>query len=199
MPKKYYIVDNFLDNPDALVESTKDMDFSSEHEGKHFDRTVGNPSLFLDYIEKFSDILGVEVSTDFRWKEENMNCSFYRTYPGSVPRHIHHDFTDWSGILYLSKDIPEEMGTQFWKHIPTGYEYAHNIDQGFTEGIPFDKTADKEGREAFEKLEHVKYKYNRLLLFKGTTWHSACITTSMPNKSRLNQFFYFNQKRWNDA
>lgn len=112
MPNKFYIADNFLDNPDALVEATKDMDFSPEREATHFDRTVGKPLLYQDYIKKFSDIIGVPVRYNWRWEEENMNCSFYRTYPESVPNHIHHDWTDWSGILYLSEDIPEEMGTQ---------------------------------------------------------------------------------------
>lgn len=66
-------------------------------------------------------------------------------------------------------------------------------------GFPLDDTADKEGAEAFTKLDFIPYKYNRLLLFKGTAWHSACITNEMPNKSRLNQFFYFDQERWNNA
>lgn len=199
MPNKYYIVDDFLEDPDTLVESTKDMDFSSEHNDKHFDRTVGQPERYYSYVKRFSEILGVPIRFNGRWTGEDMNCSFYRTYPGAVPKHIHHDWTDWSGILYLSKDIPESMGTQLWKHIATGNEYAHNIDQGLTKGFPFDDTADKEGVDAFEKLEYIPYKYNRLALFKGTSWHSACITNNMPDKSRLNQFFYFDQERWNNA
>ena len=199
MPNKYYIVDNFLDDPDALVEETKSMEFSSNLEGQHFDRTVGNPSLYQDYIQKFSNIIGVKVRDNNRWSNRGMNCSFYRTYPESTPKHIHHDWTDWSGILYLSKDIPKEMGTQLWKHKATGNEYAHNIDQGMDKGFPYDATADLEGRDAFEELEYIPYKYNSLALFKGTAWHSACITTNMPNKSRLNQFFYFDQERWNNA
>lgn len=193
------IVDNFYTNPDEVRDFALTLPYREDVFAQHFWRSVAiiNEDVIphLEYYTKSKILMDEfwETPDDYTHYTE-MNMSFYRVVneTGSEPRanHIHHDNADWSGILYLSPDIGPEQGTQFWRHKSSGDEYAFGNTGYVREEWKFDERCNIS--EDFEKTDYVSYKYNRLTLFRGTKFHSACFPNNIQDGERLNQFFYFN-------
>ena len=192
------IIDNFYNNPEVLAKFANSQEYRSDVAGEHFNRTQGLPEDFnylIPFLEKYT---GMKVLKDDLWTNgwDVMNCSFYKTY-GVNSNHLHHDWADWSGVLYLSEDVPASMGTQFYKHKETG-DYAAFGENEITTGtwkthkqMDYDKRTDT---DEFEPTDYVAYRYNRLVLFRGKLFHSACFPDGLTN-SRLNMLLYFNIDR----
>ena len=196
------IIDNFYNDVDELVEEAMKLEYRSDVLGSHFDRTYGMPfgepqQALIPYLEKY---LGSKISMDTTWTNtknwNNINGSFYKTYEDVIPNHIHHDWADWTGVIYLAKGIHPSAGTQFWRHKETQAQFAFNspsYGHYFKDhkGV-IDNRGEGEGRNDFERTDFVSYKYNRLVLFRGTLFHSANFPDDMKVGSRFNQIFYFN-------
>ena len=190
--KNIIIIDDVYENPDDILEFANSQQYRTDVAGEHFNRTQGLPE-DLNYVKPFLEKqMGIKILNDRLWKNgwKNMNCSFYKTY-GANSNHIHHDWADWSGVLYLSKDVPASMGTQFYRHKESGDYAAYGEDpQESTWGKHrfYDPRIDT---DEFELTDYVSYRYNRLVLFRGKLFHSACFPDGLTN-SRLNLLLYFN-------
>ena len=190
--KNVYVVDDFLYNPDETVAYAKSLDMDGVRGGGHFLRT--KPVINWAMVPALEAIIKRKIIIDNQWDEDNpnnMNMSYYTTFPDVTQNHIHHDWFDWSGVLYLSKEVPPEWGTAFWKHKESGDEFAFGkktIDGWAPEP---DLRADV-GVADFEQTDVVEYKYNRLVLFRGTMFHSATFPDNAEPYKRFNQFLYFN-------
>jgi hypothetical protein len=196
-----FIIDNFYSNPDTVRDYALSLPYRKDVMGYHFWRTT--PRLNYNIIPLLEKYIGNKISLDHFWTKHpvdeyiEMNMSFYKVINNpnedyARATHIHHDLTHWSGIVYLSPDLPPNVGTQFWRHKPSGDNFAYG-NTGFTIPAGLDARGDTEPRENWEKTDYMAYKYNRLVLFRGTMFHSAAHTKEMPDGDRLNQFFYFNQ------
>ena len=191
--KNIIIIDNFYTNPDVLLEFANTQEYSSDRKGGHFNRTRGLCDR-LDYLIPFLEKhTGMKVIKDKLWNPDSMNCSFYKINEVNAS-HIHHDWADWSGVLYLSKDLPASMGTQFYRHKESG-DYAafgeNDLPIGMWKsdaGKVYDPRIDN---DEFEPTDYVAHRYNRLVLFRGKLFHSACFPDGLTNK-RLNLLLYFN-------
>lgn len=201
--QNFIIVDNFYSNPDEVRDYALSLPYRNDVHGRHFWRTT--PKLNFDVIPHLESYIGRKIAIDHYWEKHSdedyieMNMSFYKVVndggKDSIARanHIHHDWTHWSGIVYLSSDLGPEVGTQLWRHKPSGDEFAFGnpeIDDTPYRESEFDDRCNYE--EDFEKTDYIAYKYNRLALFRGTLFHSAAHPKHMPDGTRLNQFFYFN-------
>ena len=190
--KEIIIIDNFYQNPDVLLDFANEQEYRTDVQGEHFNRTQGLPE-DLDYLIPFVEKhTGMKVKMDEQWINgwQTMNCSFYKTY-GVNSNHIHHDWADWSGVLYLSKDVPPSMGTQFYRHKESGDYAAYGEDpqeSSWGKHRFYDPRIDT---DEFELTDYVSYRYNRLVLFRGKLFHSACFPDGLTN-SRLNLLLYFN-------
>ncbi len=91
----------------------------------------------------------------------------------SCPNYVHTD-TDMgevTGIFYLNPDPPAEDGTAFYRHRASGREVSiatdamDRIEEGF------------EWRDigAWERIEVVSAKFNRLVLFPAGAYHSRAL------------------------
>jgi len=212
-----FIIDNFYSNPNAVRDYALSLPYKKDVMGNHFWRTT--PRLNFNIVPLLEKYVGSKIVIDKNWKEHpvdeyvEMNMSFYKIinnpYDDYVhANHIHHDFVHWTGIVYLSPDLPPNVGTQLWRHKPSGDEFAHG-DDSFTSKIYTSDLSvnpemyDNRGEDAvspngivsndWEKTDYMAYKYNRLVLFRGTMFHSSAHTKEIPDGDRLNQFFYFNQ------
>ena len=207
--KNLIIIENFYANPDEVREYALSLPYRKDVHGNHFWRTTpkldfcGPPEKTI--IPTLENHIGRKIIIDKHWQKFNddeyvmMNMSFYKVInspdEGHVrANHIHHDQTQWSGIIYLSPTLPANVGTQLWKHKPSGDEFAFG-NPDFTGELTDDQydARGEEPRENWEPTDYVAYKYNRLVLFRGTMFHSASHSDTMPDGDRLNQFFYFNE------
>ena len=188
------VIDGFFEDPDAVVEYAKTLEYRGDVAGEHFERTMGMPEEYMKIaLEKY---LGSKVRDDRVWHEtawSNMNMSFYKTKEGTVPNHVHHDWADYSGVLHLTKDLPSNMGTQLWKHTETGDEFAFGTNKmgWWDTWQDYDRRMDRQ--EEFEKTDFIAAKYNRLVLFRGQMFHSASIPDNW-NGDRLCMLLYFNME-----
>ena len=197
------IIDNFYNDADEVVKEAKKLEYRTDVVGGHFDRTCGMPfgdfqKGLIPYLEKY---IGRDIAIDSTWTDtenwNNINGSFYKTHESVTPNHIHHDWSDWTGVVYLSKNLPPNVGTQFWRHKETQADFFFDNNDSYGNyndklEIPYDNRGEDEGRKDFERTDFVSYKYNRLLLFRGTMFHSADFPDNMEIGSRFNQIFYFN-------
>jgi hypothetical protein len=83
------------------------------------------------------------------------------------------------------------MGTQLYKHKESGDEFAFGDSKyGWWDTFQdYDKRMDN--GEDFVKTDYIAAKYNRLVLFRGTIFHSASIPSDWTGK-RLCMLLYFN-------
>jgi len=99
---------------------------------------------------------------------------------------IHSDFHNmWAGVVYLTPDAPASSGTAFYRHKATGKYRRDPVDY---EGYDYTK---------WEKFDVIGNKYNRLILFRGDSFHASLdyfgndLTTG-----RLFQTFFFNTEHY---
>ena len=187
-----HVIDDFYENVEDIIQLSKSLEYRSDSGGGHFSRSVGLPCRVVG--EEFERILGITVDwNDTSWTSyndfTNFNGSFYKPHMDWLPTHVHHDWYQWGGIVNLTRDLSPEWGTQFWRYVPTNSYHTSNI-----EGDGHDDKCDNEP-ENFEKTDFISYKFNRLVLFRGSMYHSAVISDeALGGLERLNQFWQFRKE-----
>jgi hypothetical protein len=110
--------------------------------------------------------------------------SFFRKSPfGQEEPHFIHtdvDMGEWSAILYLNPDPPDGDGTNFWTHQATG---------AIESAVAHERSQEGQTPEGWDRREHVAAKFNRLLLFPSTYFHSRAMYSNWGegNDARLTQ------------
>ena len=98
------------------------------------------------------------------------DLAFFRKSPaGQVEPHFIHtdiDMGDWSALLYLNPEPPEGDGTDFWTHNETDEVESITPHLRSKEGLDPSK---------WTLREHVEAKFNRLLIFPSSYYHSRAI------------------------
>jgi hypothetical protein len=201
MINRYYIVDNFYDNPDAIIELFKDMNTEESSGGNYAGVMTELPLFTEDHRKFFSFLVGHEVESG-----TSLNGKFRFTQKDEVgTQNIHFDFGDnlaWAGVIYMSKEHPEVEGTEFWKHKETGLEEIPRTLEGIQEhgwnGVDDLKVfLDTDGMDEskWDKTLSIPYKYNRLVLFRPWMFHSPGQAFGDDKKnSRIVQTFFLKQK-----
>lgn len=188
---KLYLIDNFLENPDQTREMALEMryDFIADYPGMRSNGLNAEDSLI--FKNKFEKILNVRIT---RWdmfdgnKSQHMNTC-YQLCLLNEKTWVHHDYTDWAAVLYLTPNADMDSGTGFFRHIKTGA----------TEWKKNDPTTDLNKTESMYKMDEweivaeVKNIYNRLILYKANQYHRSMKPGFGNNylNGRLTQVFFF--------
>jgi hypothetical protein len=103
---------------------------------------------------------------------------------------VHYDEWIRIGVLYLCPPKPIG-GTDFFRHIATRHCSIHAIkSEDERERVLNDSTR----LDAWELIEHVEIRFNRLVLFRPHFFHqAACYFGSSVADARLNQVFTFHR------
>ena len=104
---------------------------------------------------------------------------------------IHHDATQWAGVLYLTPDAPLDSGTAIYRNNATGV-YRWNPEDDTT-----DYNNDAELIADYSRwtpIVQVANLYNRLVVYRGELYHSSVVAGfgNNPQNGRLFQTFFFN-------
>lgn len=173
MTRGIHIFDNALPNPEAYRAEVLRREFRTfDFSGSIFHGIAANDN--SDMPAQF--IPGLEGKVTF----------FRRSpYGQREPNFIHTDIDmgDWTGILYLNPDAPPEDGTLFWEHLPTGRRRATPEDRMETRWM------ESEDWDAYQRVEA---KFNRLLIFDSTLFHSRALfhNYGTGDEARLIQVFF---------
>jgi hypothetical protein len=99
------VIDDFLDNPDAVRKSALELDFyeSGQFPGKRSDRPDKE---YEDYIKN-----KIESVTKLDIKEWSMDSFRFQIVLEGEETWIHRDPSEWAGIIYLTPNALLESGT----------------------------------------------------------------------------------------
>ena len=103
------------------------------------------------------------------WPEE-YNTSFQYTTKKDKTW-IHHDQTEWAGVLYLTPDAPVESGTSFHRHKDTGIYYWDGTE---------DTDLETKNKEVTDSIHYAKRIQDAL----------------MPNENQLNRTLNTLKDKW---
>ena len=192
------IVDNFLDNPDAIRAYALEQNYERLG-GRNW---PGRDSSQCHGSEQMTKACSEVVGQQLVIKPQN-KCSYFRITKEREygTQHIHFDPNPgliWAGVLYLTPIFHPTAGTKFWKHKETGWERAPTNVEGAKYGInshsDMVKFFNTEGKDESKWIctDNIGFKYNRLVMFNPFLWHSnADWFGTTYDDCRLVQLFFF--------
>ncbi len=191
MTKDIIIINNFYDDPWAIREqalSKAPFPLVNELPGQ---RTFGVPEeQSLKLKTRFEEILNMPITKWelFKNRSENNNTAF-QLITGQDRNWIHHDDTDWAGVLYLTPEPDVDAGTGFFTHKETGVYLWDPED----ESTDFNLSDDKFDRSKWQCNAEVKNQFNRLVLYNSKLYHDSMKPGFGMNymDGRLTQVFFF--------
>lgn len=136
---KHLVIDNVLRNPDSIVKWAKECRFFSTDEMSYRTPTLGqiNNQLFLQTVNNIVDrVLNVAYYTTAYEYSYNINAHFeYITSKlNSKNSSIHNESSLFTGIVYLSKNPPENTGTLLYD---SSGNVFHNIENKYNRLLLF--------------------------------------------------------------
>jgi hypothetical protein len=176
------IIDSFYDRPFEVRERVLSQEF------KKFERAVypgeETPPPFEIYptIERISHYLRMPVS----WREDTIRNGWFRLMRHDDPwkAKVHTDAFDYTAVVYLTPDGNAEGGTSFYRHKETGMSRLpyrpdpHYLEELRQKGITFQQMQEILNRDtnddsAWEEIQRVEYKFNRLVIFEPSQFHTG--------------------------
>lgn len=194
------IVDNFLDDPDYVLELAKSVEYtqpgSNNYPGcksvkKLYDIDFDlNTSIMSKLCSVFWDL------NDSRVEWDGSGLDFMKIEPYSNKDSIlnkgiiHHDGmakTSIAGIVYLNKDHQRDCGTSFYEPKLEDYEQSTEFTESVRkyhggENIPNVKELFQHHYDSYDETVRVQNKFNRLCVYTPNVWHG--VTSYGENQTR---------------
>ena len=192
------VIDNFYGNPDQVRDhalSQLPFPYISAIPGE---RSEGVNSTFSEELRvAFEGIIGKSITQWDTFSGENwyadrptsMNTCFQMILE-TENSWIHHDDTEYAGLIYLTPNPDAKAGTGLFKHKETGISEYIPSDP-LTNLNLHDDRWDLSKWELTDKIDNV---YNRLIMYNGMRYHRSIIPGFGKNyiDGRLTQVFFFN-------
>jgi hypothetical protein len=172
------VIDNFLDNPMLVRNSALSLDItrSGSYPGFRSDRADHDYEKYVQ--EKIESVIGTKIT---EWKQDSLQ---FQLCLENDKTWIHHDDTEWAGVLFLTPDAPVSAGTGIFRHIPTGISVSS-------------PEVDIHDDEQWELVTAIGNVFNRMIIYRGNLYHKSLVAgfgNSIEN-GRLTQVFFFNIER----
>ena len=201
MPTSIVVVDDFLQNAEALREAALRLDYPPQgntYPGRNSTQRVDIEGL----AGQVSRLVGEPLRP---MPPPEAHGKFRITLAGDTGTgKVHVDKAHWSGILYLSRPEDCRGGTEFFRHRPTNtdrvpYDAAELAATGYPtmealiqDVIRRDGTDD----DKWELTMRVPMRFNRLLLLRPWLWHTAGEAFGdRPANGRLVYLMFFGSAR----
>jgi hypothetical protein len=148
-------------------------------------------------IQRIEHLVGSKIVLD---QDDAAFGKFRMMYADATARlHIHYDRHPWAGILYLTPDGLSRGGTGFFWHKksglsgpPAGKELPAGPVQSFED---FERMIVRDSLDlsCWEMFHLVPFKFNRLVLFRGSQFFHGTFKRfgDNPSNGRLTQNFFF--------
>ena len=178
MPTSVIIVDDFLDNAQALRDAGLRLDYPDVR-GAFPGRNSTQRIELQGLDQQVSRLVGEPVVP---MPPSQAHGKFRLALAGDQGRaKVHVDTAHWSGILYLSRPEDCRGGTEFFRHRPTNTERAPiNDAESRAMGHPSAKqligdiiSRDTLDDSKWELTMRVPMRFNRLVLLRPWLWHTA--------------------------
>lgn len=174
----FLVIDDFLDNADALRKQALALDYPAQ-QGQFPGRNSLQRMNIDGLTEAVSRIVGERLLAA---PPPQSHAKSRLTFLADKGRgKVHVDDSHWSGILYLSRPEDSCGGTEFFRHKATGLDrFPFSKEQ--LEAAGFKSHADahralieEDGTkdDAWELVMNVPMRFNRLLLLRPWLFHTA--------------------------
>lgn len=154
------IIDNALSNPESYREKVLALDFKSYDFGHCVFHGIAVQGPSGELLQRIHEDL----------PDLKPTLTFFRKSPhGQVEPHFIHtdiDMGQWSAILYLNLIPKEGDGTCFWEHRETSAVESL---------VPHERSEDGRDPDNWVMRQRVDAKFNRLLMFPSSYFHSRSI------------------------
>lgn len=188
--KDILIIDDFFEDPVKVRSDALNMRFDNfgRYPGM---RTFGVGDTQSDYLKKkLENILNIQIInwTNCLDGRGNMNTC-YQLCLEYDESWVHHDGTDWAGVVYLTPEADINSGTGFFYHDPT------KISRWDRDNDATDMNFNPDLRDQKNWICHAEVKnvFNRLVLYRGELYHRSMKAGFSKNylEGRLTQVFFF--------
>ncbi|MGH8026245.1 MAG: DUF6445 family protein [Pseudoxanthomonas sp.] len=178
MPTSMIIVDDFLDNAQALREASLRLSYPPQ-EGMFPGRNSVERINIEGLTQQVSRLVGEPLEA---MPPPQAHAKSRITLAADKGRaKVHVDAAHWSGILYLSRPQDCQGGTEFFRHRATNTDRAPYDDrEAAALGFPsakgmVDEILERDGTDdsRWEMTQRVPMRFNRLLLLRPWLWHTA--------------------------
>jgi len=160
--KRFFIVDNFYQNPDEVREFALNVEYKSDIRWYKGLRSVV-PYRPKGLKEAFEKIIGEEI---FNFENHDYNGCFQIT-TAEDPQVYHYDLQKWAAMIYLTPNAPLESGTRLHQSKLNGTRHSTDNDSsGAFAGGFYDSTK-------FDVTDSAANIYNRLVIMDARCIHSA--------------------------
>lgn len=176
------IIDNFYINPDNVRAFALSQDFNITGNFPGVRTKPYLPDDVKQAIQLCVKNLAGNVTNWFDGTEHQGYSGAFQLTTANDRTWIHADYySDWAGVCYLTPNAPTSGGTGLYRHKTTGeYKKVNNDHNGY------DYTT-------WELVDVVGNKYNRLVLYRGNSFHASLdYFGDNAQNGRLFQTFFFN-------
>jgi hypothetical protein len=190
------VIDNFFDNPDAIVDLAEKSDWYDTVDGNWpGKRTNSLWDIDQEIYKKFGNRIH-RIYHDIPPEYWELQAHFQKIEPFPNDKRnqgwIHTDGTWFGGIIYLTKDPSPNSGTSIYNaHKVSSYKVTKNYKEMLYRGEDVDIDDYNEAwdamREQYTKTVTVENIYNRFVLFSGQTFHGV---ETFGTKPRLTMNFF---------
>lgn len=196
-------VDNFLDNPDEILELSEKLTYEP------IDNAPGTRSQSIHlYDSNFFDWICKKMISLY-YPNDIDNIKYYATGTfQKVPANLKYD--NWvhaddnyeiTSILYLNKHT--DSGTSIFhkrKFNYQGIQYSNEKNKYFKDNIETKdiKKFKNLNNDTFEETMHVKGRFNRLMMFDSSHFHASQPYIDKNNRDRLTLIIFFKKIILND-
>lgn len=178
MPTSMIIVDDFLDNAQALREASLRLTYPQQ-EGMFPGRNSVERINIEGLEQQISRLVGEPLEAMPPPQSHAKSRITLAADKGKAKVHV--DAAHWSGILYLSRPQDCQGGTEFFRHRATNTDRApHDDREAAALGFPsakgmVDEILKRDGTDdsKWEMTQRVPMRFNRLLLLRPWLWHTA--------------------------
>jgi hypothetical protein len=194
-----HVVDDFLDNAEALREHALQLDYPPQ-EGAFPGRNSLQRINIDGLTQAVSQIIGEPLVAA---PPPQSQAKFRLTLASDVGRgRVHVDESHWSGILFLTRPEDCQGGTEFFRHKATGldrfpFEPEELRRHGFATPADAHRALIEDcgiDEDAWDHLMTLPMRFNRLVLLRPWLFHTAGPGFGdRPENARLVYLMFFNE------
>jgi len=203
--KRFVVIDDFYKDPRAMRSAALGLEYSAQSGHTYPGRNSSTPILDSQITDAVSQAVGTPLEPN-----STQLCGHFRTSTASdtFEQDVHVDPEPdnlWAGVLYLNtpKQCEGRPGTITWRHKRLGIESVPmSREEGRALGFSSYEDVRREliygdglDRSKWDMVNYAAMRFNRLVLFRPTDWHSHGENFgSTLEDCRLVQIFFWRRK-----
>ena len=174
-----YVIDGLLKNPHFMRRLGLEAEYPEPPELQWYPGFNSREPYPIPGLDELMCYITGETVKPF---EGNVHAYFRLCLEGQIGKGgVHIDWSQWTGVYYLTLDEHARGGTDFFRHLPSGTLRApvypedwHAWDVDTPDEL-WGKVIHPHTNDAgkWERVRHVPMKFNRAVLFRPWQWHNA--------------------------